>query len=134
MLHRLFILLIFIIILPTIIFSQQVILLKIDGAINPASAAFIERGIESATEKNAECLIIQLNTPGGLLAIYSNYRKCNTRIQNSNRCLCCSGRCTCRFSRRLHYNGSTHCSNGTWNKYRSCSSCRFAGQNGFGDG
>jgi membrane-bound serine protease (ClpP class) len=67
MLHRIFVLLIFTIIHSTVTFSQQVILLKIDGAINPASAAFIERGIESAMEKNAECLIIQLNTPGGLL-------------------------------------------------------------------
>ena len=67
MFHRLLILLIFIILLPTIIFSQQVVLLKIDGAINPASAAFIERGIEIATERNAECLVIELNTPGGLL-------------------------------------------------------------------
>ena len=67
MFHRLFILFVFIIILPTIIFSQQVVLLKIDGAINPASAAFIERGIENALEKHAECLIIQMDTPGGLL-------------------------------------------------------------------
>jgi membrane-bound serine protease (ClpP class) len=67
MLHRLFKLLLFIIILPAVIFSQQVVLLKIDGAINPAAAAFIDRGIESAREMNAECLIIQMNTPGGLL-------------------------------------------------------------------
>jgi membrane-bound serine protease (ClpP class) len=67
MFHRLFISLFFIILFPAVIFSQQVVLLKIDGAINPASAAFIERGIENAAEKNAECLIIQLNTPGGLL-------------------------------------------------------------------
>ena len=67
MFHRLFVFLIFITVFPSIIFSQQVVLLKIDGAINPASAAFIERGIESASEKNAECLIIQMNTPGGLL-------------------------------------------------------------------
>jgi membrane-bound serine protease (ClpP class) len=50
-----------------IVLSQNVVVLKIDGAINPASSAFIERGIESSAEKNAECLIIQLNTPGGLL-------------------------------------------------------------------
>jgi membrane-bound serine protease (ClpP class) len=67
MFHRLFILFIFIIILPTVIFSQDVILLKIDGVINPAAAAFIERGIEKARDKNAECLIIQMDTPGGLL-------------------------------------------------------------------
>jgi membrane-bound serine protease (ClpP class) len=47
--------------------SERIILLKIDGAINPASAALIERGIQIASEKDAECLIIQLNTPGGLL-------------------------------------------------------------------
>jgi len=54
-------------IIPVLIFSQQVVVLKIDGAINPSAAAFIERGIETAREKNAECLIIQINTPGGLL-------------------------------------------------------------------
>jgi membrane-bound serine protease (ClpP class) len=50
-----------------IVLSQNVVVLKIDGAINPASSAFIERGIVNSAEKNAECLIIQLNTPGGLL-------------------------------------------------------------------
>jgi len=48
-------------------YSQQVVLVKIDGTINPAAATFIERGIKSSVEKNAECLIVQLNTPGGLL-------------------------------------------------------------------
>jgi membrane-bound serine protease (ClpP class) len=67
MLHRFYILTIFIGILPAIIFSQQVVVMKIDGIINPAASAFVERGIEKAREKNAECLIIQMDTPGGLL-------------------------------------------------------------------
>jgi membrane-bound serine protease (ClpP class) len=67
MLHRINVLIFLFILLATVTYSQSVVLLKIDGAINPASAAFIERGIESSTEKSAECLIIQLNTPGGLL-------------------------------------------------------------------
>jgi membrane-bound serine protease (ClpP class) len=50
-----------------IVLSQNVVTLKIDGVINPAAAAFIERGIEKASDKNAECLIIQMDTPGGLL-------------------------------------------------------------------
>jgi len=50
-----------------IVLSQNVVTLKIDGVINPAAAAFIERGIDISREKNAECLIIQLDTPGGLL-------------------------------------------------------------------
>ena len=65
MFHRLFVFLIFIFVLPTIMFSQQVVLMKIDGIINPAASAFVERGIEKAREKNAECLIIQMDTPGG---------------------------------------------------------------------
>lgn len=50
-----------------ILFSQSVTVLKLDGAINPAATEFIQRGIEKAKEQNAECLIVQLNTPGGLL-------------------------------------------------------------------
>lgn len=41
--------------------------MKLDGTINPVTADFIHDGIEKATKENAECLIIQLNTPGGLL-------------------------------------------------------------------
>jgi len=47
--------------------GQTVFSLEIDGAINPATAEFIHRGIKKAKEKNAECIIIHLNTPGGLL-------------------------------------------------------------------
>jgi membrane-bound serine protease (ClpP class) len=41
--------------------------MKIDGAINPVVADFIHDGIQKAEKENAECLIIHLNTPGGLL-------------------------------------------------------------------
>lgn len=41
--------------------------IKIDGTINPAATDYIHDGIKRANEENAECLIIQLNTPGGLL-------------------------------------------------------------------
>jgi membrane-bound serine protease (ClpP class) len=47
--------------------AQTVVTIEVDGAINPSAAAFIQRGIEKAQSKNAECLIIYLNTPGGLL-------------------------------------------------------------------
>jgi membrane-bound serine protease (ClpP class) len=53
--------------LPALSASQIVVSLKIDGAINPAVAEFIHDGIARAEELNAQCLIIQLNTPGGLL-------------------------------------------------------------------
>jgi membrane-bound serine protease (ClpP class) len=52
---------------PLVIKAQTVISLKIDGSINPASADFIHNGIEKAARENATCIIIHLNTPGGLL-------------------------------------------------------------------
>ncbi|MCX6150048.1 MAG: nodulation protein NfeD [Ignavibacteriales bacterium] len=53
----------------TNLFSEvkKVYVLTIDGTINPASADYIKSGIATAVEDNAECLIIKLNTPGGLL-------------------------------------------------------------------
>jgi membrane-bound serine protease (ClpP class) len=41
--------------------------MKIDGSINPVTADFIHNAIEKAKKEKAECLIIHLNTPGGLL-------------------------------------------------------------------
>ena len=53
--------------LPLLLSAQTVIFIKLDGTINPATAGFIHRSIEKATREKAECLVIQLNTPGGLL-------------------------------------------------------------------
>jgi len=47
--------------------AEKVSFIKIDGAIGPATASYISRSIEEARTQNAQCLIIQLNTPGGLL-------------------------------------------------------------------
>ncbi len=47
--------------------ASQVGLIKIDGAIGPATASYISRAIDVATVQGDECLIIQLDTPGGLL-------------------------------------------------------------------
>lgn len=47
--------------------NGQVYLIKIDGSINPSTSEFINKSLKEATKKNARCLIIELNTPGGLL-------------------------------------------------------------------
>jgi membrane-bound serine protease (ClpP class) len=46
--------------------AAQVGLIKIDGAIGPATASYIARSLDVAAAQNDECLIIQLDTPGGL--------------------------------------------------------------------
>src|SRR5258708_31686515 len=47
--------------------AAQVGFIKIDGAIGPATASYIARAIDVATAQDDECLIIQLDTPGGLV-------------------------------------------------------------------
>jgi len=53
--------------LPFALSAQTVISIKIDGAINPVTADYIHDGIEKAHNEKATCLVIHLNTPGGLL-------------------------------------------------------------------
>jgi membrane-bound serine protease (ClpP class) len=53
--------------MPLLLSAQTVISIKIDGPINPVAAEYIHRGIEKANSDNAACLLIHLNTPGGLL-------------------------------------------------------------------
>ena len=47
--------------------SKKAVVISVDASINPSSAEYINSGIKHARELNAECLIIKLNTPGGLL-------------------------------------------------------------------
>lgn len=52
---------------PAAAAASWVCLLRIDGSINPAVAAFIEDGIGYAGAHHADALVIELDTPGGLL-------------------------------------------------------------------
>ncbi len=58
---------IFLLLVPAWLAGQTVVSIKINGTINPASADFIHNSIVKAGNEKAECLIIHLNTPGGLL-------------------------------------------------------------------
>jgi membrane-bound serine protease (ClpP class) len=49
------------------LYAQKVLSIKLDATINPATADFIHRAIEVAQKEKATCLLIHLNTPGGLL-------------------------------------------------------------------
>src|SRR6476646_3273059 len=53
--------------LPAFVAAQKVISIKVNGGINPSSAEYIHKAIEKAENEKAECLLIHLNTPGGLL-------------------------------------------------------------------
>ena len=47
--------------------AEKVCLIKINGAIGPATASYISRSIDEAQTQHAQCLVIELDTPGGLL-------------------------------------------------------------------
>ena len=47
--------------------QPNALIITVDGVINPVKERFISRAIEQAAEENAALLVIQLDTPGGLL-------------------------------------------------------------------
>ncbi len=70
----------FSLILPVILFSvalfglsafgigeKHVNVIEINGVINPVAAKFITESIDQSEEDGAQCLIIQMDTPGGLM-------------------------------------------------------------------
>ncbi|MEO6134007.1 MAG: nodulation protein NfeD [Ginsengibacter sp.] len=60
--------------------AQKVISITVNDGINPATAEFIGQAIGKAEKGKAECLVINLNTPGGLL---SSTREIVTNIMKS---------------------------------------------------
>lgn len=46
--------------------ENDIYVIKMSSSINPAVAAFLEKGISKASSEKASCIIIELDTPGGL--------------------------------------------------------------------
>src|SRR2546425_3880504 len=47
--------------------AEKMCTIKVEGAIGPATASYISHAVDEAASQGAQCLIIQLDTPGGLL-------------------------------------------------------------------
>lgn len=47
--------------------AADVYVIRIDGAISPPISDYLKRGIQTAIDKKAIALVVELNTPGGLL-------------------------------------------------------------------
>jgi membrane-bound serine protease (ClpP class) len=46
--------------------TAPVVTLEVEGVINPLSASYLERGLTLAEQRNAQAVVIRLDTPGGL--------------------------------------------------------------------
>ena len=65
--YRLFFLLFFIFFYGTgISANHEIYIMKVSGSINPGIADYLKQGIRKASESQALCIIIELDTPGGL--------------------------------------------------------------------
>lgn len=61
--------------------SPAVQLIKIEGTISPATLEYVKKSFAHAREKKVECMIIQLDTPGGLA---NSMREIVKLIMNAN--------------------------------------------------
>ncbi len=63
-------LILFLSLLSSSIFSEEpkreVMVITVNGVINPVASEFIGKSIKKANEKKVEALVIELDTPGGL--------------------------------------------------------------------
>ncbi|MGC8916249.1 MAG: NfeD family protein [Thermoanaerobaculum sp.] len=62
--------------------AETVVVLRMEDTIQPASLRYLQRGLRTAAEANAAVVVLELNTPGGLL---TSLRQMTTAITTSPR-------------------------------------------------
>ena len=98
--------------------AAQVGLIKIDGAIGPATASYISRAIDVAAAQSDECLIIQLEHPGRPARFRLGNRPEILRLQGADGGLCVAGAGAGGQRRRVHHHGGGRGGDGAAHAHR----------------
>jgi len=53
--------------IPAVEGHGPVVVLRLDGVVDPVMARYVERGYHTAQEEGAQCVVLSVNTPGGLM-------------------------------------------------------------------
>lgn len=61
-------------------FAEQVVVMRLEDTIQPASLRYLQRGLRRASQEQAAVVVVELNTPGGLL---TSLRQMTTAITTS---------------------------------------------------
>ncbi len=51
----------------SLVYAQKVVVLNLNDPIYPSTAEYINSGLDRAAEENAACVVLKINTPGGLM-------------------------------------------------------------------
>ncbi|KDA53074.1 hypothetical protein EG19_08135 [Thermoanaerobaculum aquaticum] len=62
--------------------AETVVVMRLEDTIQPASMRYLQRGLRTAAAENAQVVVLELNTPGGLL---TSLRQMTTAITTSPR-------------------------------------------------
>ena len=104
-----------------------VVLLVIDGGINPATVEYIRDGVAAAEAQQAAALLIQLDTPGGLLDSTKSIVKDILGAPRAGDCVRGAQRGGRDLSRRVYNHGGKCGGDGVWDQHRGGASRRWSG-------
>ncbi len=108
--------------------ANSIVKIRVDDTIQPITAEYIDRAIEHARQTNADAVLIELSTPGGLLDSTRTIIYDDPGFACSGHHLRCAQRGTSSLGWLLHPRGRRRRGYGSGNKYRSGASRHARGR------